>query len=47
MIEMGSLKLQIPLLLVLQESDPKERIRKVNELLNNDEFWEDKNIFSR
>ena len=42
---MGSLKLQNPLLLVLQESNPKERIRKVIELFDNDQFCEDNNNY--
>ena len=43
MNDICSLKLQNPLLIALEESDPKERIRKVNELLDNDQFGEDKN----
>ena len=43
MNDMGSLKLQNPLPRVLQESDPKERIRTVIELFDNDQFCEDKN----
>ena len=43
MNDMGSLKLQNPLLIALEESDPKERIRTVIELFDNDQFCEDKN----